>query len=112
MFPLKGQLLFNNLDGSVPEIDMGSFEFVAKVDQDYLVIGGHIDDVTQGKIIRGEYIDFSKLIPRDKIISEEDNRLKLVVKNGRTFWAPVSESVSIKSFSHWEQAFRIFSTIM
>ena len=87
------------------------FELVAKVDQDYLVIGGHIDESTQLKIIIGKYIDFSKLIPRDKILVEEENRLELVVKNGRTFWSQVNETVSINCFSRWEQAFRIYLNV-
>ena len=30
---------------------------------------------------------------------------------GRTYWVPVSETMNIKSFTIWEQAFRIFSNI-
>ena len=73
--------------------------FTAKIDEDYLVVGAHIDDSTRAKIIKGEYVDFGKLLPRDKILAEEDGRLELVVKNGRTYWLPVSESVSINGFS-------------
>ena len=72
-----------------------NFEFIAKIDEDYLVVGGHVDQVTQNKIIRGEYMDFGKLLPRDKIVAEEDGRLELVVRNGKTFWMPVSETVAI-----------------
>ena len=61
------------------------FEFVAKIDQDYLMIGGHVDEAMRTKIVRGDYIDFSKLIPKDRILTEEDDRLELVVRNGRTF---------------------------
>ena len=89
----------------------GEFQFTAKMDEDYLVVGGHIDDTMQGKIIRGEYINFGKLLSRDKIVAEEDGRLELVVKNGKTYWTPVSESVVINNFSRWEQAFRIYSNI-
>ena len=42
---------------------------------------------------------------------EEDNRLELVIKDGKTFWMPVSESITINGFSRWEQAFRIYSDI-
>ena len=106
MFPPKGEMFTNCELHSDP-----SFEFIAKVDQEYLVIGSHVDELTQSKIIQGEYIDFSKLIPRDKILAEEDSRLELVIKNGRTFWSPVSETVTINCFSRWEQAFRIFMNI-
>ena len=83
----------------------------AQIDDDYLVIGSHIDELTQNKIMKDEYIDFVKLLPRDRIVSEEDGRMELVVKNGKTFWVPVTETVAINGFSKWEQAFRIFSNI-
>ena len=89
-----------------------NFKTTAMMDEDYLVIGAHIDESMQQKIVRGEYIDFGKLLPRDKIISsEEDNRLELVIRNGKTIWLPVSESVTINNFSKWEQAFRIYSNM-
>ena len=90
---------------------MDNFEFVAKIDQDYLSVGSHVDQVTQEKIKRGEYVDFSKLLPKDKVVVEEDSRLELVIRNGQTYWSPVSESIYINSFSKWEQAFRIFANI-
>ena len=86
-------------------------EFTALIDQDYLVVGGHVDQAMQEKIINSEYIDFGKLLPKDRILAEEDSRLELVVKNGRTFWVPVSESVNINCFSRWEQAFRIYANV-
>ena len=86
-------------------------EFTSQIDNDYLVIGNHVDENTQLKISKGEYIDFSKLIPRDKVLNEGDTRLELIVRNGRTFWAPVTEAVTINNFAKWEQAFRIFSNV-
>ena len=65
----------------------------------------------QEKIRHGEYVDFSKLLPKDHITVEEDSRMELVVKNGQTYWTPMSEVVVINCFSRWEQAFRIFSNI-
>ena len=87
------------------------FNFTAKIDEDYLVVGAHIDEQMKNRIIKGEYVDFGKLLPRDRILAEEDGRLELVIRNGKTFWVPVSESVSINGFSRWEQAFRIYSNI-
>ena len=87
------------------------FEFVAKIDQEYLAVGSHVDLNTQEKIKRGEYVDFSKLLPKDRITVEKDGRMELVVRNGQTFWSPVSEVVAINNFGRWEQAFRIFSNI-
>ena len=91
--------------------EKNEFRFIAEMDEDYLVVGNHVDQVTQDKIMNGEYVDFSKLIPKDKILCEEDGRLELIVRNGRTFWSPVTESVTISNFARWEQAFRVFSNI-
>ena len=81
------------------------------MDQDYLVIGNHIDQAMKDKTVQGQYVDFSKLIPKDSILVEEDDRMELVIKSGKTFWTHVSESVSINNFPRWEQAFRVFSNI-
>ena len=100
LFPRTGNDVFNN------------FRTTAMMDEEYLVIGSHIDVTVQEKIINGEYIDFGKLIPKDRVVSsEEDNRLELVIRNGKTFWLPVTESVQINSFSKWEQAFRIYANV-
>ena len=70
----------------------------AIVDEGYIVVGAHLDEAMIGKIKNGEYVDFGKLIPRDRMIDEE-GRMELCIKNGRTFWMPVSNAVSISNFS-------------
>ena len=50
-------------------------------------------------------MDFSKLIPRDKIVAEEDQRLEMVICGGRTFYVPVNEGSTVNGFAHWEQVF-------
>ena len=91
----------------------GRSTLISKIDEDYLVVGSHLDEVTKRKITSGEYVDFGKLIPRDKIIAEDDSQMKLIMKNGKAFWSPkaAGESVSINNFSKWEQAFRIYSEV-
>ena len=84
------------------------------VDEDYLVIGNYVDDVTRQRIEDGEYVDFSRLLPRDRIVNNDDNRMEIVNRNGRTFFVPAEEtdsSTGITNFSRWEQAFRVFSNI-
>ena len=88
-----------------------NFHFIAQMDQDYLVVGAHIDPATQEKIAQGAYVDFGKLLPKDKILAEEENKLELIIKNGKTYWSPVSETVVIHNFQRWEQAFCVFSNI-
>ena len=84
------------------------------VDEDYSIIGNHLDESTKQKIIEGAYVDFVKLIPRERInVTEDQKRMEIVVRNGQTFFQPVAEreNVSINSINKWEQAFRVYSTI-
>ena len=112
IFPTEGNVNTEVHDSILPSVgESGNFQFIAKMDQDYQVVGGHVDDLTKQKIIKGEYVDFSKLLPKDRILVEEEGRMELVIRNGKTFWVPVSESVSINNFRKWEQAFRIFVNI-
>ena len=90
---------------------MNDYQLIAQIDEDYLLIGGHLDETTQSKIVKGEYVDFGKLLPKDRILVEEDGRMEMVVREGRTYWVPVAETVVINNFSKWEQAFRIFSNV-
>ena len=83
----------------------------ALVDEGYMVVGAHVDEATILKIEKGEYVDFAKLIPKDKVLAEEETRLELVIRDGHTYWAPVTTSTNINSFAKWEQAFRVFANI-
>ena len=60
---------------------MGGF-----LDEDYLMKGNHLDESTRKKIINGEYVDFSKLMPKDRISLEEDHRMEMVSRGGMSFW--------------------------
>ena len=97
-----------------PNVEGGDHQMLtpsAFVDEGYIVVGAHLDETMISKIVKGEYVDFGKLLPRDRIQSEEDGRMEMIYKNGKTFWSPVSVSVYINSFAKWEQAFRVFSNI-
>ena len=74
-------------------------------------MGNHIDEQTLNKIKRGEYVDFGRLIPKDRILAAEENCLELVVKGGHTYYVPVIDTTEINSFSKWEQAFRVYANI-
>ena len=88
-----------------------NFKFVAWIDQDYMVVGNHVDESTRQKIVLGQYVNFSKLVPKERILVEEDGRMELMVCNGKTYWLPVVDAVSINNFVRWEQAFRVFANI-
>ena len=62
----------NNLHSHHPSI----------VDEDYLVVGNFIEDHIRQQILNGEYVDFARLLPRDRLAFEEDNRMEIVNKNG------------------------------
>ena len=82
------------------------------VDEDYLLVASHIDTTTYNKIIAGDYVDFARLISKDKILQEEDQRLEVVIRGDRTFWVPAEKnSLAIQNFTRWEQAFRVYSDI-
>ena len=109
MFPPKGEENLNNLyiEG------VTTFKSIKKMDQDYMIVGAHIDERTREKISQGLYVDFSKLLPKDRILVEEDGQMELVICNGKTFWMPASatEGVNINTFNKWEQAFRVHCVI-
>ena len=85
----------------------------ALLDEDYLQVGNYVDEITRNKIARGEYVDFAKLMPKDKLTSEDDNHMEMVNKGGMSYWVPMSDrdNINISSYSKWEQAFRVFSNI-
>ena len=89
------------------------FAHSSLVDESFLLVAAHVDESTKIKIAAGEYVNFSKLLPRDKILVEEETHLQMVYKNGHTYWVPEADSfaVVINNFSKWEQAFRVFSDV-
>ena len=87
---------------------------VSLVDESYSIVGNNLDEHMKSKILNHEYVDFVRLLPKDRLSSEEDHRMELVNKGGCTFFMPMSDretSGSISSFTKWEQAFRVFSNI-
>ena len=78
-----------------------------------MVMGSHVEDSLCKKILNNEYVDFSQLLPRDRVNLEEDQRMELVNRNGMSYWTPVSEceAETITPFSKWETAFRVFPNI-
>ena len=81
------------------------------IDDEYMLVGAHVDEATYNKIIEGKYVDFGKLIPHDRIAVEEDQRLEMIIRGGKTYWVPATETTSISNVIKWEQAFRVYSNI-
>ena len=84
----------------------------ACIDEDYLLVGGFLDENLKEKIVSGSYVDFSKLMPKDKT-PDEDGRMEMVNRGGKTYWVAASEreNVTISSYLKWEQAFRVYSNV-
>ena len=85
------------------------------VDQNFLMVAAHVDEGLHRKIIMGEYVDFAKLLPRDKVTVEEDHHMELVNCDGQACYMPIADQEAlnnpISSFNKWEQAFRVFTDI-
>ena len=92
-----------------------NFMHSAMVDENYLLVAAHLEEGLQKRIIRGEYIDLSRLLPRDTILEEEENTMQMIVKNSQTFWRPArnfgSDPLTVNNVHRWEQAFRIYSDV-
>ena len=76
VFPVsgKGQAIYDKI--GTPAVS------AARIDETYITVGGHIEEGLYEKIKCGEYVDFGKLVPRDKIIAEEDQRLEMIIRGG------------------------------
>ena len=100
-----------NSQAGVERTPPGFVHQSVSVDESYLVIGMHVDESTQEKIKKSEYVDFAKLISKEQ---GDENKMELIFKNGQTYFVPAVDRENlnvISSLFKWEQAFRIFSNI-
>ena len=83
------------------------------MDNKYQMIDAHVDDSMKQKIINYEFVDLSKLLPKNKSW-DDDHRLEIVNKNGMTFLSPSADrdNMQISSYNRSEQAFRIYRSIL
>ena len=83
-------------------------------DGEYMHVTCHVDEVTKGKIRRGEFVELIKLWFRHKDFKrygQAEQKMELINKQGRTYFAPAEESSRINGIRQWEQAFRVYATI-
>ena len=87
---------------------------IALMDNNYQMLDNHVDDILRCKILSFEYIDFSKLLVKNRNVRADEQRLEIVSRNGMTFLSPVSErdSLQVTGFGRWEQAFRVYANII
>ena len=112
---LRANNLTNNeflVTDASPNIQ-NQFMRMAIMDEDYLIVTAHVDESMERRIRNGDYIDFARLIPRDRVQMQQDNRIELINMNGHLSCTPVLDNVvgNISSFARWEQAFRVYSNI-
>ena len=84
------------------------------MDDEFFHHSAHLDIATIQIIVKGQYVDLAKILPREKIL-HNDGRLQMVHKEGAAYLhlLPVTEknTPQITSLRRWEQAFEIYATI-
>ena len=107
----KAKAQIYDVPGKANVFSMSDMFHSVIVDEKYSLVGGHVD--TRKRIVTGEFIDFSRLLPRDRVLMQQDNRLELYNNNGQPGIRAATdrEGDSISSFHKWEQAFRVYSMI-
>ena len=83
-------------------------------DGSFVQISCHVEQLLYGQCERGEYVHLPKLMPkpRDKLPGEEDFAVELHNKEGRPYWAPVTDKDNkITNVRQWEQCFRVYAAI-
>ena len=83
------------------------------VDKSYQLVASHLDDGIQEKIVNREYVDFERLVPKDRVLVVDDSTYEMIVRDGKTYWVPASnyENTSISNYKCWEQAFWVYSDV-
>ena len=84
------------------------------VDADCMMVGSHLEEITRRKIEACQFVDFGKLLPRDRVEAAEDHRMILVNHEGEQYYEPYSDRRnlnSINNYQKWEMAFRVFSDV-
>ena len=112
--PGRGYQFNDQMYGNETEqIDFrNNFVHSVMVDESFLLVASHLDQNTYDKIVKGEYVDFARLIPKDKVLMEEENKMQMVNRDGQMYFVPANgDKLAISSFSKWEQAFRVFSDV-
>ena len=56
------------------------------------------------KIRRGEYVDFARLLPKERV-STDKTKLELVNRGGQTFFVPARETPGITNFGKLRASF-------
>ena len=83
------------------------------LDDDYKTVASHVDEITVRRIIEGSYVDFARLISKDRIQDDEQPKVLMVNKEGNTYLGvhPDRDRSVINGIDRWDCAFRVYSKI-
>ena len=97
----------DNMNSKPMSRDMSSV-----IDEDYMLVASHIDDTIRQKIINNEYVDFGKLLRKNKTNDEDHQKMVMVNKGGMSYWLPMNDKNSVISgYMKWDLAFRVYLDI-
>ena len=65
--------------------DFKAAEHSAIVYKSYMMVGAHLEKSIQIKILNHEYVDFARLVTKDRVSKEDDHRMELINKGGTCF---------------------------
>lgn len=98
--------------GNLPIVPtMFRAESISMTDDAFFQFSAHVDKATCEKIAKGEFVELGKLLIKDKL--EDDNRMEIVNKDGRSYFVLASEKdiPTINSYLKWEKAFDVYMGI-
>lgn len=84
-------------------------------DDDEFQVGYYLDETIKGKIKQGQYVDLSKVLPKDRTTvpdQEEDSGFRLISREGYQFLAKKEEEITeISNYAKWRSAFGVYVAI-
>ena len=78
----RNKIRMYEVPGEFQHFDNRKNTILNSVDDDYSMVAAHVNLNTERKIAQGDYIDFAKLIPKDRISAESDHPMELVSRGG------------------------------
>ena len=98
IYKLPGKQLIHNKPSTSMEIDEG-----------YKLVALHFEDSLKDKIINCEYVDFSKLLPKNRDMGPY---MQIVNRGGQAWWEEIGDRVqTVGNYKRWEQAFRVYADV-
>ncbi|XP_062617238.1 uncharacterized protein LOC134278947 [Saccostrea cucullata] len=74
-------------------------------------VGLGVDPKIKSKILAGEFIKFSTLLPKPQHANDQDSKFHTVEKEGQLMFVKANDTTKIRSISKWLEAFHVFVSI-